>query len=345
MRIVNAIWLVLLLAAAGLAAAEVPDKKATPAYPEEQTILQTEQGTPEHGYTDPRSGRTHLDRHYLGEYGSTEGTVIVQRGGNTWRTLRNGPGATISGTLILVAPLLLFGMYVAVGPARMEHPPTGRRVLRFDAWDRIVHWSTALSFLTLALTGLIILFGKKLLIPLLGHDIFAGLAIVCKYLHNFVGPLFVACSVIMIATFIRRNFFSQADWYWLRKLGGLTSKEHIPAPYFNAGEKLWFWLGVCALGLVMSVSGLVLDFVDFGQTRYVLQWADYFHLAGATFYIAAAMGHIFLGTVGTPGAYEGMRHGYVDEEWARSHHRLWYEQVKDAPPPEAPPRGVRGGRP
>jgi len=162
--------------------------------------------------------------------------------------------------------------------------------------------------------------------------VFSWLAIVSKYLHNFVGPLFIICSLIMFATFVRRNFFERNDWLWLRKAGGLLSRQEIPAGYFNAGEKLWFWLGVGALGLVMSITGLVLDFVALGQTRYVLQLADYLHLAGASFYIAGALGHIFLGTVGTPGTYEGMRDGAVDEEWARSHHRLWYERVKGERP-------------
>lgn len=342
-RLWKILWLALLLAVAGLASAEVPDKKAKPAYAEEQTILQTEQGTKEGGFLDAQSGRVHMDRHYLGQYGSTEGTVLVQRGGNTWRVLRNGPLAAVSGTLILVVPLLLFGFYVAVGPARMEDAATGRRIMRFDAWDRTVHWATAISFLIMAFTGIIILFGKNFLLPWMGHDVFSWVAIISKYLHNFIGPLFVVCSVIMFFTYLHRNFLRQSDWYWFRKGGGMFTQEHIPAGFFNAGEKAWFWLGVTGLGLVMSVSGLVLDFTSFGQTRYILQIADYFHLAGATFYIAAAIGHIFIGTLGTPGAYEGMRHGYVDEEWARTHHRLWYEDVKAAS--KEAPRGAQGDRP
>jgi formate dehydrogenase subunit gamma len=98
----------------------------------------------------------------------------------------------------------------------------------------------------------------------------------------------------------------------------------------------------------MSVTGLVLDFVNFNQTRYVLQVASILHIAGATLYIVASMGHIYMGTVGTPGAYEAMRHGTVDEEWARAHHEIWYDDVKHgrapgAPRPEAPPPGTRPG--
>lgn len=322
-------FLLLLWAFAQFAQAAVPNKDAVPAYAEEQTMLQVEADsrTPEPGLASTASGRVHVDRHYLGQYGATEGNVIVQRGGNTWREWRNGPIATMAGMILVLTLLAIAGLYSAVGPARLDAPESGRRLQRFSRWDRWIHWATAISFLLLALTGLIILFGKVVLLPLLGHDLFSGVAYVSKYLHNFAGPLFIVCSVLMFVTFLRRNIPRRADWQWVKQGGGLVTHKHVPAGFFNAGEKSWFWLGVTLLGLVMSVSGLVLDFAV-GQTRYVMQVANYLHLAGATFYMAAAMGHIYLGTLGTPGAYRAMREGYVDEEWAKAHHSLWYEEVQ-----------------
>jgi formate dehydrogenase subunit gamma len=317
---------------AGSARAEVPNKSAVPAYAEEQTILQTEKDQPSPGFMSRESGKVHIDRHYLGQYGATEGTVLVQRGGNTWRYLRNGPMATISGTLLLVFPLLLFGFYVAVGPARVDEPDTGRRLQRFDLWDRTIHWATAISFLLLAFSGLILLFGKVILIPLLGHDLFSWLAAFSKFVHNFVGPLFIVCSIVMVIHFARKNLFRRIDWQWLRQGGGLVSHKHVPADYFNAGEKLWFWGGVVLLGLLMSISGLVLDFVNLGQTRYQIQLAHYLHLTAGSLYMVAAMGHIFIGTLGTPGAYEAMRHGTVDESWAKAHHSRWYDELRGRKP-------------
>jgi formate dehydrogenase subunit gamma len=330
------------LVLAAPARAAVPHKDAVPAYAEEQTILQAEidSVTPEPGWLSPASGRVHIDRHFLGQYGSAESNVILQRGGNTWRVLRNGPFAMVSGTLVLVVPLLIFGFFAVVGPARADYPESGRRILRFTAWERTVHWATAISFIVMAITGLIIMFGKNVLLPLMGHDPFSWVAVISKYLHNFVGPLFIVCSVIMFVTFVRRNFFRRWDWQWIKQGGGLITHKHIPADFFNAGEKLWFWFGVTLLGLLMSVTGLILDFVTFGQTRYILQMADFLHIAGATLYIVAAMGHIYIGTLGTPGAYQAMRHGTVDEEWARAHHEIWYQQVRAG---TAPPDGPRPG--
>lgn len=331
------------LALAGAALAEVPNRAAKPAYAEEQTIQQAEQHTPSPGFASSASGKQHMDRHYLGAYNDNEGIVILQRGGNTWRVLRNGPIALTMGAFMLVTPLVIFGFYLIVGPSVPSEPPSGRRLTRFSGWQRTVHWSVAISFLTLALTGLLITFGKKVLLPWMGHDAFAWLAYLSKYIHNFVGPLFIVCSLIMFATFVKNNFFRSWDWPWLKQVGGLVNHKHPDAGYFNAGEKLWFWGGVVLLGLLMSLTGLVLDFGNFGQTRYVMQIANYLHIGGATLYIFGAMGHIYLGTLGTPGTYGAMRHGTVDASWARAHHRLWYEEVAgSATPPAGPAVDPRG---
>jgi len=331
------------------AQAAVPNDDAARAYAEEQTILQTERETPEPGWDSAASGRRHFDRHFIippGADSVSEQDLILQRGGNTWRNWRNGPFAMVSGIVLLVVPLIIFLFYQAVGPARLEHPETGRQIQRFSSWDRTIHWATAISFLVLAFSGLIILFGKTLLLPWMGHTAFSWAALLSKYLHNFFGPLFILCSLLMFFTFARKNIFKRWDWQWIKRGGGLASHQHVPAGYFNAGEKAWFWGGVTLLGLLMSATGLLLDFVNFGQTRYILQMANYLHIAGATLYIAASMGHIYIGTLGTPGAYQAMRHGMVDEEWARTHHELWYNEVMHNPPAlDAPPYETVPGAP
>jgi formate dehydrogenase subunit gamma len=342
------VWALLALLAPTDVRGAVPHESAKPAYAEEQTILLREQGQPEPGWLSPKSGRNHFDRHFIVPMGNMpEQDLILQRGGNTWRILRNGPIATIAGTLLLVVPLLIFGFYHAVGPARAEQDESGNRIRRFSTWDMLIHWATAVTFIILALSGLIIMFGKNILLPWMGHTAFFWVALISKYAHNFVGPLFIVCSIAMFVTFVRKNVFRRWDWEWIKKGGGLAKHEHVPAGFFNAGEKIWFWGGVAILGLLMSITGLMLNFPYFkeigpnvGLTRYLLQVADYLHIAGATLYIVASMGHIYIGTWGTPGAYQAMRHGMVDEAWARSHHELWYNEIKGNPVPEPPPQGT-----
>ena len=152
-------------------------------------------------------------------------------------------------------------------------------------------------------------------------------AILAKNLHNFVGPLFVFCMLVMFVTFVRDNLWRMIDFEWIAKAGGLLSGEHVRSGRFNAGSKVWFWFGVTLLGLVSSASGLVLDFPSFDQGRFVMQLANVVHAISAVLFIAMAFGHIYIGTIGAEGAYESMRLGLVDEAWAREHHELWYEEV------------------
>jgi len=199
---------------------------------------------------------------------------------------------------------------------------------RFSSFERIAHWSMAISFCILAVTGLVTLFGKYVLLPLIGYTLFSLLADLGKILHNFVGPIFLFSIVVFVIKFIRDNIPRAYDITWLLKGGGVLSGEVVPSGRFNAGEKIWFWGGVIGLGTVSGASGLVLDFPNFDQSRSLMMLANIVHVISAILFITWGLSHIYLGTVGTTGAYEGMRNGYVDETWAREHAQYWYEDVK-----------------
>jgi formate dehydrogenase subunit gamma len=257
-----------------------------------------------------------------------ETNVLVMPEGETWRALRNGQLSIYAGWALVVLFMVILVFYWIKGPIPLHGPPTGRLINRFNSWERAVHWATAISFSILAITGLIILFGKSVILPLIGYTLFSWLATLGKNLHNFVGPLFVLCSILLMFTFIRDNFWRAYDFLWIRKFGGLLSGHDVPSGRFNAGEKLWFWGGLVFLGIIVSASGLVLDFPNFNQTRETMQIANIVHLTGASLFMLGAMGHIYMGTLGMKGAYHAMRTGYVDETWAKEHHLYWYEDVE-----------------
>ena len=257
-----------------------------------------------------------------------ETTVLVQPAGETWRRIRNGPLSLYGGLLLIAVLLLISGYYSWKGPLRLREKPTGRLIERFSDWERLVHWTTAISFVILAISGVVILFGKHIILPVFGYTLFSWLAIIGKNLHNFVGPLFIFCVVVMFVTYVKDNLWRAADFVWFAKAGGMLSGEHVPSGRFNAGEKAWFWFGVTLFGLVSGASGLVLDFPNFEQARSIMQQANVVHAISAMLFIALALAHIHIGTIGAEGAYEAMRHGLVDEMWAKEHHETWYEEVK-----------------
>lgn len=305
---------------------------------------QTQPGNNAPVWREVASGRAH----YTSLPGREMG-VLIQSEGEAWRQLRPSLYSA-GGGLIAIALVLLMAFYVVRGPIRVEEKPTGRFIRRFTTTERIAHWSMGLSFVVLAITGLVLTFGKYLLLPVIGYTLFGWLATLSKNLHNFVGPIFSVVLPVFIVIYVRNNIPASYDFKWIAQLGGLLTPkgQHLPAGKFNAGEKALFWLLVCVLCLILVVSGLVLNFPNFEQTRQQMQLANTVHLVAALLGIAMACFHIYLGTIGHKGAYEAMRYGYVDESWAREHHPDWYEDVKAgraretfADPAEGIPEPVR----
>ena len=270
--------------------------------------------------------------------------VLVQSAGQTWRQIRNGPVTFYGGWLVILVTLIIAALYFAKGPIKLRERPTGRLILRFTTAEQAVHWTTAISFCVLGLSGLTMLFGKYVLLPVMGHTLFGWLTALGKNLHNFVAPLFILSVVVMIVMWFRDNLPRAYDWRWFRKSWAFMMRgEHIPSGRFNSGEKGWFWLVVIGLSIVVSWSGVILLFPNFDQTRAVMQEAWIWHAAAALIYITISLGHIYMGTIGVEGAYGNMRTGYTDETWAREHHEIWLNEVKSgraATPGGAVPAGA-----
>lgn len=253
---------------------------------------------------------------------------LINASGETWRHIRNrwvSPFGLIAigGTAALIT---LF--YLIVGRKHLEKPRTGRLILRWSLMMRALHWTVATLFLTLALTGLNLLFGKFVFRTLFGDAFWAWMIASSKLLHNYLGPIFGILLVIMLISLVKENIPKWHDWVWLKKGGGMVGKKHVDAGFANGGEKGWYWL-LASVGLLVVASGFVLDFPNFDQSRNTMQWANIIHAVGALGITAVSLGHIYIGTLGTEGALEGMTTGYVDETWAKEHHNLWYEEVKD----------------
>jgi formate dehydrogenase subunit gamma len=277
-------------------------------------------------WRDVRSG----EEHYTSLPGREMG-VLVQSAGETWRQIRNGPVTFYGGWLVVIVALIIAGLYFSRGAVKLHDKPTGRLVQRFSSVEQVVHWCTAISFVILGLSGLIMLFGKHLLLPVIGYTLFAWLTALAKNLHNFVGPFFMVAVLAMIVIWFRDNLPRAYDFGWFSRAWAFFLKgEHIPSGRFNAGEKTWFWLGVIVLSVIVSWTGLILLFPNFDQTRATMQEAWIWHASAGILYIAVSLGHIYMGTIGVEGSYQAMRSGYVDEVWAREHHEYWYNDVKSS---------------
>ena len=254
--------------------------------------------------------------------------VLVQSEGEEWRSIRNGPVSNYGVWLILgtIAVLALF--FTARGRIRIENGRTGRTILRFASFERFIHWTVAVSFILLALTGLNLLYGRYVVKPWMGADTFAMVTLAGKFVHNYIGLLFILGLTIMFLIWIRQNVPTRIDLIWLAKGGGMFKRGvHPPARKFNAGQKIVF-AAVIIGGALLSYSGLNLMFpFTLETTVQDMQQTQLLHAIGALALTAVIIAHIYIGTIGMEGAIDAMWSGRVEENWAREHHNLWFKEL------------------
>lgn len=255
--------------------------------------------------------------------------------GEAWRQVRGNWLIPYGGGLLLIVLGAIALYFVAKGPIGDHGATDGhRRIERFSPFERSAHWVNAIAFCLLAISGLVMAFGKFVLLPLMGSGLFGWITYALKTLHNFAGPVFAVSLVVVFLTFVRDNWPQRGDWGWLRKGGGMFGKSRglePPSHRFNAGEKMVFWLGVFALGCFVVSSGLVMDQLipDLVYDRGTMQVAHMVHNTAALLMMCLFAGHIYIGTIGMRGAYAAMRHGWVGDDWAREHHAYWLQAVDD----------------
>jgi formate dehydrogenase subunit gamma len=250
--------------------------------------------------------------------------------GEAWRQVRNNWIIPYGGSLLLIVAGAIGIFYWRKGALGGHEADTGRKIERFTPFERSAHWLNAIAFVSLAISGVVMAYGKFFLLPVMGATLFGWLSFALKNIHNFVGPLFAVSLVVVFITFVRDNLPAKGDFTWLRRGGGLLSGKEVPSHRFNAGEKVVFWAGLFALGLVVVASGLVLDKLvpGWGETRGQMQVALMVHGVATVLMMAMFLGHIYIGTIGMKDSYKAMRTGYVDEAWAKEHHEWWYADVK-----------------
>jgi formate dehydrogenase subunit gamma len=274
---------------------------------------------------------------------------LIQSEGEIWREARLGAYKLWAGWILLGTIGLVALFFALRGRVPLEEGPSGRTIERFNGLERFAHWLTAVTFIVLALTGLNLMFGRTLLLPLLGKETFALLTQWGKLLHNYLAFGFMVGITLMFVLWVWYNIPNRYDVVWLLKGGGLLGGAHPPSKRFNAGQKFIFW-SVILLGTSLGLSGLQLlfpfTFHFFDSTfAFVNSWfgtslptglsamaeqqlAVLWHGTVGVVLIAIIIGHIYIGTLGMEGAFQAMGSGRVDLNWARQHHDLWVEELE-----------------
>ena len=274
--------------------------------------------------------------------------ILMVSGGQNWRAFRQGPLATWSAVAILATIALLALFFAVRGRMKVSHGLSHRRIKRFNWFERMSHWTLSISFILLALTGFNLIFGRALLMPVMGPEAFAAMTMAGKWVHNYVSFAFMIALALVAVLWVLENIPNRHDLVWLAKGGGMLGGEHPPARKFNAGQKIIFWITVIA-GFSISLSGWALlnpfETTMFSDTFALInralgtdlpvaltaleeqQYQSAWHAMVAVFMSVVVIAHIYIGSVGMEGALDAMTKGDVDANWAKEHHSLWVDEV------------------
>ncbi len=308
-------------------------------FPDLQLTAQAQQAT---GDANTRSDFWRVVREGGAGYSSVTGSAtnletntLYNITGQNWRQIRNGLIANYGGWFLFLVLLAIIAFYSLRGRIELDQPESGVRVARWTFWERSLHWYTATLFIALSITGLSLLFGRVLLIPLLGPEGFSFWAGISINIHNTAGPFFAIGPLLMFIFWLRHNIPNATDVAWFFKGGGIVGRQHPSAGKANGGEKVWFWIVILlGLGAVcfsgFALIGWVQEYFGVEFTRAYAQLMHVVHAACALLWIAIFIGHVYIGTIGSAGSLDAMTKGHVSAEWAKQHHDIWYEEVKDA---------------
>ncbi|MGC9421602.1 formate dehydrogenase subunit gamma [Vibrio sp.] len=255
--------------------------------------------------------------------------ILISAPGETWFVLKEKWMSPAGAIAIFGSISMVVMAYWLLGPLMLSQPRTGRKLTRWSRLDRALHWCMAFTFLTLAFSGLMLVYGKHFLKPYIPTDWWGMVIYSAKQYHNYIGPLFFILLILILLKWWRKSLFNKIDIQWFLKLGGMAGKykgTHPSAGFSNGGEKAIYWL-LIVFGTFAAISGLILDFPIFGQTRRDMELSNLIHMVSALILICGFIFHIYIGLFGMEGALEGMVTGKVDETWAKEHHDLWYEEM------------------
>jgi formate dehydrogenase subunit gamma len=120
---------------------------------------------------------------------SAEHGVLISTPGETWYILKEKWMSPAGAVAIFGSIAMVIMAYVFVGPLMLSKPRTGRKIKRWSRLDRALHWSMAFTFLTLAFSGLMLVYGKHFLKPYVPTEFWGFVVMLAKQYHNYMGPL------------------------------------------------------------------------------------------------------------------------------------------------------------
>ena len=213
------------------------------------------------------------------------------------------------------------------------------RVQRFNRTQRALHWSHAITFFILLVTGII------LLVRQVGEAV--GHHLLILQFHEYTALFYIFGPLLWVLIGNRRSLFrdlkefdewDEDDVEWLKQsvLRGPTAKSLPPQGRYNAGQKLNGILTLAAtLGFI--VTGIILWHPPV-VTKVLPSWvfsdsmsnnAVFLHQLLLYVSIPLVLGHIYLAAISraTRPSLGALTDGTVPLAYAREHHPKWAAEL------------------
>lgn len=258
-----------------------------------------------------------------------ESTLTYDKVGDWFRLLQGDYFKMVYLVLIIAVPAIFALHYMVIGPMFFSHD--GKQIKVFSAFNRLIHWIAAVSFLILVPTGLLIIFAAA----------FGGgeFIIFVKHLHQIGSVMFAIVVLPMFFMWVSKMFLALDDIKWLLIFGGYLSKKRqpIPAGKFNSGQKTWFWLATLG-GFLMIFTGGMMYFYDFDMAVLtktldafqinLLRLAAILHNIFGLMMVVMFFVHIYMSMFAIKGSIHSMISGNKSEDEVKIMHSSWYKQLQ-----------------
>jgi formate dehydrogenase subunit gamma len=199
--------------------------------------------------------------------------------------------------------------------------PREKEIVRYSFADRVVHWVVAISFIYLMLSGLALGYPRTAWL----YDILGGGQTV-RFLHPWVGIVFMLGIVYMLFAWTRDMLFDRSDREWTRSMRTYVREGHVDVDVgrYNAGQKGYYWFAIIT-GVLLLLTGIPLWY------PWMLSggWNQAARLLHHVLFLLTVGGfiiHVYMSTAMFPGTIRGMTTGRVERRWAAFHHPRWFRE-------------------
>ena len=199
-------------------------------------------------------------------------------------------------------------------------------VQRYNFAERAYHWINAIAYTYLMLTGLAIFTPLAYWLAY----VLGGPATI-RYWHPWIGLIYLATIFWMHRMWKRDMQKIPEDEQWSKNLRAYAeNRDELMPPQgrFNAGQKQFWWVMLYCT-FILLITGIIMWIPEKmpRELHWVLPITVFIHSATALITIAAFIIHVYMSVWVTPGSVKAMVEGHVSTNWARHHHRLWYEKI------------------